>query len=124
VLAAFATMAVLLVAVGLYGTLAYLVAQRTPELGVRLALGASTRQMVALVAKEGALLALAGTVIGAFGALGISRALRTALYDVAPGDPVTLAGIVVAVVVIAVVATSRPAWQAAHVDPNVALKNE
>jgi ABC-type antimicrobial peptide transport system permease subunit len=124
VLTAFAVAALLLVAIGLYGTLAYLISQRTTEFGVRLALGASTRQVIAFVAKEGIALTTAGVGAGAGGALLVSRALRGFLYGVAPIDPTTLAGMVVVVTVVAVAAIGRPAWRAAHVDPNVVLRQE
>lgn len=124
VLTAFAAAALLLVAIGLYGTLAYLISQRTTEFGVRLALGASTRQVMTVVAQEGIALTAAGAATGAGGALLASRGLRGFLYGVAPIDPTTLAGMVVVVTVVAVAAIGRPAWRAAHVDPNVALRQE
>jgi putative ABC transport system permease protein len=122
VLSGFAVAALLLAGVGLYGTLACLISQRTQEFGVRLALGASIGSVVRLVAREGGLLTGLGILAGLAGAIGVMRALRRLLYGVTPLDGVTIAGVVVLVAVVAIVAVSRPAWRAARVDPVVALR--
>ena len=122
VLAGFATAALLLAGVGLYGTLAYLISQRTQEFGVRLALGASAGSVVRLVAREGGVLTGLGGAIGLASAAGVTRTLRGLLYGVTPLDGVTIASVVVLVAVVAIVAVSRPAWCAARVDPVIALR--
>jgi ABC-type antimicrobial peptide transport system permease subunit len=122
VLAGFAVAALLLAGVGLYGTLAYLISQRTQEFGVRLALGASAGSVVRLVAREGGVLTGVGGAIGLASAAGVTRTLRGLLYGVTPLDGVTIASVVVLVAVVAVVAVSRPAWCAARVDPVIALR--
>jgi hypothetical protein len=124
VLMAFAVASLLLAATGLYGTLAYLMALRTPEFGVRLALGASPRQLVALVAREGAVLASAGSALGLGAAWLVARLLRSQLYGVTPIDPATVTVVAALVAAAALVALSHPAWRAAHVDPNSVLRSE
>jgi predicted permease len=124
VLSGFAVAALLLAGVGLYGTLAYLISQRTQEFGVRLALGASAMSVVRLVAREGGILTGLGGAIGLAGAIGVTRALRGLLYGVTPLDGVTIASVVALVAVVAVVAVSRPAWCAARVDPVTALRGD
>src|SRR5579864_260809 len=124
VLAGFAGAALLLAAVGLYGTLSYLISQRTQEFGVRLALGASGIGLVRLVLWEGAVLTVGGTVAGLAAALGVAGALRNLLYGVTPVDAATLAGVAIVVSVVALIAIGRPAWRAAWVDPVVALRSE
>ena len=124
VLAGFAAAALLLAGIGLYGTLAYLISQRTPEFGVRLALGASPASVVRLVAREGGVLTGLGGAIGLASAAGVTRALRGLLYGVTPLDGVTIASAGVLVVVGAIVAVSRPAWCAARVDPVTALRGD
>ncbi len=124
VLSGFAVAALVLAGVGLYGTLSYLISQRTQEFGVRLALGASAISVIRLVAREGGVLAGLGGAIGLAGAIGVSRALRGLLYGVTPLDGVTIASVVVLVTVVAIVAVSRPAWCAARVDPVTALRGD
>lgn len=122
VLAGFAMAALLLAAIGLYGTLSYLTSQRSREFGVRLALGASSRQILRLVAGEGLVLTAIGAVAGLAGAAGAARVLRGLLYGVGPLDPATLAGVTGLVVVLAIAACVKPAWTAATVDPARALR--
>jgi putative ABC transport system permease protein len=124
VLVGFAAAALFLAAVGLYGTLSYLISQRTQEFGVRLALGASIAGLVRLVLREGAVLTLAGTAAGLAAALGVEGVLRNLLYGVTPVDAPTLAGVAVVVGVVSLLAIGRPAWRAARVDPVVALRSE
>jgi ABC-type antimicrobial peptide transport system permease subunit len=120
----FAAAALFLAAVGLYGTLSYLISQRTQEFGVRLALGASVAGLVRLVLWEGAVLTIAGTVAGLAAALGVAGVLRNLLYGVTPVDAPTLSGVALVVAVVALIAIGRPAWRAARVDPVVALRSE
>ncbi len=124
VLAAFAGMSVLLAAVGLYGTLAYLTAQRTREFGIRLALGSSVEALVGIVVREGIVLAAAGAAIGLAGAVAITRAMRDLLYGVRPLDSVILLGVAGLVGIVALGAASIPAVRAARVDPQASLRSE
>ena len=117
VLSGFAVAALLLAGVGLYGTLTYLISQRTQEFGVRLALGASAAGVIRLVAYEGGILTGLGGAIGLAGAVGVTRLLRGLLYGVTPLDSVTLVSVAALVAAIAVVAISQPAWRAARIDP-------
>lgn len=123
-LAAFAAASVLLAAVGLYGTLAYLIAQRTREFGIRLALGSTVRAIVVMVMREGALLAAAGAALGLAGASAVMGAIRQLLYNVSPFDGVTLLGVVGLVALVAIAAAGLPAWRATSIEPTVALRSE
>jgi putative ABC transport system permease protein len=124
ILIGFAAISVLLAAVGLYGTLAYLISQRRQEFGVRLAVGAAPHQIVALVAREGGLLTSVGAILGLAGAFAATGMLRGLLFGVAPSDPVTLASVCGLVALVAVVAVIHPAWRASRVDPNLVLRVE
>jgi predicted permease len=123
VLVGFAMAALLLAGVGLYGTLTYLLSQRTQELGVRLALGATLMGLVRLVAYEGAVLTGIGAALGLAAAAAVTRVLRGLLYGVTPFDTVTLVSVVAAVTTVALIAMSQPAWRAAHIDPVTALRD-
>jgi putative ABC transport system permease protein len=120
----FSGIALMLASIGIYGVLAYAVAQRTHELGVRAALGANRSTLLSLVLVRGLILALIGLVIGLGGALGLTRYISTILYNVPPRDPVTLAGVAVVLAGVAVLACYIPAWRATKVDPLVALRYE
>jgi predicted permease len=124
VLAAFAGASVLLAAVGLYGTLAYLTAQRTREFGIRLALGSSVKAIVAIVMRESVLLAAAGAATGLIGVAAVNRAMRGLLYGVRPLDGMTLVGVVGLVVIVALGAAGVPAWRATRIDPQTSLRSE
>ena len=124
VLSGFAVAALLLAGVGLYGTLTYLMSQRTQEFGVRMALGASAAGVMRLVAYEGGLLTALGGTIGLAGAAGVTQALRGLLYGVTPLDGVTLAGVIVLVTAVAIAAIGQPAWRAARIDPVTALRGD
>jgi ABC-type antimicrobial peptide transport system permease subunit len=122
VLTSFALAALLLAVLGIHGTLAYLVAQRTREMGVRLALGAQRRAVLALVVRDGVRLAAAGIGLGLLLAWGCSRALSSQLFGISATDPLTYAGVSVALLLAAVLATLLPAARATRVDPMVALR--
>ncbi len=124
VLTGFAAASLLLAAIGLYGTLSYLTAQRTQEFGVRMALGASSMQVLNLVAREGVILTAIGGLLGLAGATAVTGVLRGLLYEVTPLDTPTLAGVASLVIVVALVAASHPAWRASRVDPIAALRND
>jgi predicted permease len=120
----FGALALLLAGIGLYGVLAYAVAQRTQEIGIRLALGAKRRDVLRLVTGQGILLAVLGVIIGLAGAVGSTRLLQTMLYGVRPTDPLTFAVIAGVLLLVALLACWIPARRAARVDPLVALRCE
>jgi putative ABC transport system permease protein len=123
-LGAFAAVALSLAAVGIYGLIAYSVAQRTRELGIRIALGAVPRDVLLLVIRQGVTLALAGIVIGSLGAIALTRWMRSMLFQVDPLDPLTFAAVGVALAAVAIGATWAPALRAARVSPVTAMRND
>ena len=124
VLGAFAFTATLLAAVGIYGVMAYAVAQRTREIGIRMALGASAREVVALVGRRALLLIAAGLVLGVAGSVAFARLLGSELWGVTPTDPLTFGAVSLLLVVVALVACVVPVRRAVKVDPTVALRYE
>lgn len=123
-LAVFAALAVVLAAVGIYGVLSYAVAERRREFGVRIALGASTRDVLTMVLGGGLRLALLGVCLGALGAAVASRALRGLLYGVSATDPATFAAVSALLVLVALLAVALPALRATRVDPMSVLRSE
>lgn len=123
-LAAFAAIAALLAAIGIYGVVSYLVAQRTRELGVRMALGAHRGDVLRLVLAQSLRQVLPGVVLGSVAALALTRLLRSQLFGIAPHDPLTFAAVPLGVIAISVLATLLPARRAAAVDPILALRRE
>jgi putative ABC transport system permease protein len=123
-LASFAAVAVFLALVGFYGVLSYAVLQRTAELGVRIALGASRRAVIGMVIRYGLTLTSAGLALGLSAALLLTRALASFLYGVRPVDPVTFIAIPALAIAVAVIACIAPAWRAARVDPVSALRQQ
>jgi len=122
--AAFALVAALLAAIGLYGVLAYTVAQRTREIGLRMALGAGAGQVRGMVLRQVSRMIAAGLALGMLAALGLGRAARSLLYELEPTDPLVLLSVTVAVGLIAIGAALVPALRAARVDPMRALRSE
>jgi putative ABC transport system permease protein len=120
----FAATALTLAAVGLYGTIAYAVAQSRRELGVRMALGARAGDVLALVLRQGLVLAVAGIAIGIAIALSGAQAIAGFVHGVEPRDPLTLAAIAVLMLAVAVAASLLPAWRAARIEPMAALRDE
>jgi predicted permease len=123
-LALFAGTALVLSAIGIYGVMAYFVSQRTQEIGIRIALGASSRDLLRLVLGEGVRLAAAGVALGLVGALALTRAVSSLLYRVDPRDPLTFAVLAAALTAVALVACYLPARRAARVDPICALRGD
>ncbi|HXA52803.1 MAG TPA: ABC transporter permease [Candidatus Acidoferrum sp.] len=123
-LTVFAGIALLLSAVGIYGVMAYVVTQRTREIGIRMALGARPGDVLGLMLRRGAILAIAGVAIGTAGALGATRVLTTLLYEVRPNDAATYVAMAVLLLVVTIVASYVPARRAAAVDPSSALRSE
>ncbi len=121
-LSVFGVFAALLAAVGIYGVIAYSVEQRTRELSVRMALGASARRILTLVLREGLVTSAVGLLVGLGAALALTRFMTSMLYDVAPGDPITFAAIAGVAALVAVLATVVPALRAIRVDPVQALR--
>ena len=121
-LGVFAATALLLAAIGLYGVMAYLVSQRTAEIGVRLALGGRPGDVIRLVIGEGMAMALAGIVVGVVASLALSNLVRGLLYGVAPIDPFTYIAIGTVLAIVAFIASAIPARRAARVDPVASLR--
>jgi predicted permease len=120
----FAGLALGLATIGVYGVISYSVGQRTQEIGIRMALGAGQSDVIHLVMKEAALLAVVGLAIGLAGALALTRVLGSLLFETAPTDPITLFSVSLVVVVAAALATYLPARRAVKVDPMLALRYE
>jgi predicted permease len=123
-LGTFAAIALTLAAVGIYGVLSYLVARRTHEIGIRLAVGADRMQVLALVLRQGLTLAGMGIAAGVFAAFALTRLMQSLLYEVQPTDAVTFGVVVLALTAVALLASALPAWRATRVSPLIALRTE
>jgi predicted permease len=123
-LSAFGLLALTLAAIGLYGMLAYAVSQRTREIGVRMALGARSRDVFRLVVGQGIILALIGMAIGLTASLALTRLMKNLLFGVTPNDPLTFAATVALLIIVVALSCYVPARRAIKVDPVVALRQE
>jgi predicted permease len=121
-LGVFAAVALALAAIGIYGVLAYLVSQRTQEIGIRLAIGAERAQVLAMVLRHGLSLAAIGIAIGLSGAFALTRLMQGLLYNVRPDDPITFVAVTAGLLAISLLASVLPAWRATRVSPTIALR--
>jgi putative ABC transport system permease protein len=120
----FALVALVLAAVGIYGVIAYMVTQRTQEIGIRMALGAQRGRVLRMIVGEAMALTAAGVALGVTGALLLTRLLKDLLFHVAPRDPLTLAAVTAMLVLVAFAASYLPGRRATRVDPVIALRAE
>lgn len=123
-LAAFAILALLLAAVGIYGVMSYAVNQYKHEIGIRMALGAQAAGVVRMVLRQGMTLALAGILIGVAAAFALTRVMKSLLFEIQPTDPLTFSAVSILLAAIAFAATYIPARRATRIDPIEALRYE
>ncbi len=123
-LALFSMLAVLLAAVGIFGLMAQVVVRRTPEIGLRMALGASPQDVLRMILRQGALFAGVGAVAGICGGFALARVLNHLLFGISAADPISYAGAAAVMALAVAIACGVPAWRAARVDPMVALRND
>jgi ABC-type antimicrobial peptide transport system permease subunit len=123
-LGAFAAIALALAAVGIYGVLAYLVSQRTQEIGVRLAVGADRSQVLQMILRQGMALSVSGIAVGLAAALLLTRLMQSLLYQVKPADPVTFVAVPFLLLLVSLIASYVPALRATRVSPLIALRTQ
>jgi putative ABC transport system permease protein len=123
-IALFGALALMLSAIGIYGVVAYAVTERTHEIGVRVALGARPRDVVAMVLRQGVAMIVAGTAVGVAAALAATRVIASLLFGVGAGDPATFIAIPVLLAAVSLAACYIPARRATRVDPLAALRSE
>jgi putative ABC transport system permease protein len=123
-LSAFAFAGLILTLIGIYGVISYSVRQRTREMGIRIALGAQSESLLGLILRQAIVLAVTGAVCGAIGSLLLMRLLASQLFEIKPGDPVTLIGASLLMMIVALAASWFPARRATKVDPMIALRHE
>jgi putative ABC transport system permease protein len=121
---AFGGLAVLLAAIGLYGVMAYNMSRRRAEIGVRVALGATTRDIGRAVAAECLKLVAGGLLAGTLATLALTQLVRSMMFGLSASDPLAIAGSVCLLVAVAAIAAAVPAWRASHLDPIAALRYE
>jgi ABC-type antimicrobial peptide transport system permease subunit len=112
----------LLAAIGTYGVLSYMVAERRREIGIRMALGAHRATVLAQIMKQGLVLTVTGVILGLVGALGLNRLIASMLFGIQPTDPTTLVIVTTAILLVASFACWLPAWRASRVNPSVVLR--
>jgi putative ABC transport system permease protein len=120
----FGAMALLMTGLGVYGVVAYSVSERTRELGVRAALGASRASIARLVIGNGLTVVMLGLAVGCVAALGAMRYLEASLFNVSAADPLTFAAVAIVLLIVTLVAQGVPVWRATRVDPSIALRQE
>jgi putative ABC transport system permease protein len=123
-LGVFAGLALVLASIGLYGVLSYAMQQRTSELGIRIALGASPSGIARLVLLQGLRPAAAGLVLGLAASFAATRVIQSLLYEVSPSDPQVLGVVMLLLLIVSMLACLVPAWRASRIDPVVALRTE
>jgi putative ABC transport system permease protein len=123
-LALFASMAMLLAALGIFGVMSYAVTQRSREIGIRMALGAHPTSVMRMVLGNAATLIVSGIMIGVLGSLALSKSLSGLLFNLSPTDPSTLGGVGILLTTVALLASYLPARQATRVDPLLTLRSE
>jgi len=114
----------MLALVGIYGLMTYAVKQRTPELGIRMTLGASRAQVLGMVLRQGVGMTAIGVAIGIAGALALTRVLEASLYGVTARDPITFYAVPALILIVSAAACLVPAWKATRIDPAIALRYE